>query len=61
MTKTVGYTLLVLLGMVLTSYQKPDEPIELGTVKWNRELEQAKARSAQTGKPLFVQFQEVPG
>ncbi|MEM7782232.1 MAG: hypothetical protein AAF939_08615 [Planctomycetota bacterium] len=34
---------------------------ELGAVKWTRDLDVAAKKSARTGKPLFVQFQEVPG
>ena len=35
--------------------------VEVGQVTWNRDLEAAKALATKTGKPLFVQFQEVPG
>ena len=35
--------------------------VELGQVDWNRDLDAAQKLSAETGKPLFVQFQEVPG
>ena len=35
--------------------------VELGAVEWNRDLEAAKRQSADTGKPIFVLFQEVPG
>ena len=35
--------------------------VELGQVNWNRDLDAAKKLSSETGKPLFVQFQEVPG
>jgi len=38
-----------------------NDRVELGKVTWNRDLDKAKALSAKTGKPLFVQFQEVPG
>ena len=38
-----------------------DQRVELGAITWSRNLEKAKALSAKTGKPLFVQFQEVPG
>ena len=34
---------------------------ELGQVKWNRDLDAAKKTSAQTKRPLFLLFQEVPG
>ncbi|MCH6259071.1 thioredoxin family protein [Puniceicoccaceae bacterium K14] len=35
--------------------------IELGDVEWYRNFDQAKKISSQSGKPLFVLFQEVPG
>jgi len=34
---------------------------ELGQVGWGRNLEAAKAKSAQSGKPILLLFQEVPG
>lgn len=34
---------------------------ELGNVAWGRDLGAAKAKSAQTGKPILLLFQEVPG
>lgn len=34
---------------------------ELGQVNWGRDLDAAKAKSAQSGKPILVLFQEVPG
>ena len=36
-------------------------PVELGQVAWGRDLEQARSRSDQSGKPVLVLFQEVPG
>ncbi|MDB2685703.1 hypothetical protein N9Y42_00645 [Mariniblastus sp.] len=36
-------------------------PVEVGQVAWNRDLAAAETLSSETGKPLFVQFQEVPG
>ncbi len=38
----------------------PDTP-ELGDVTWQRDHQAALAESARTGKPIFAQFQEVPG
>lgn len=38
-----------------------DNPVELGAIDWIRDLDKAKEVSNETGKPLFVQFQEVPG
>ncbi|MDA8563184.1 thioredoxin family protein [Mariniblastus sp.] len=34
---------------------------ELGNVAWGRDLNAAKAKSAETGKPILLLFQEVPG
>ena len=34
---------------------------ELGQVSWGRDLDDAKSKSAETGKPILVLFQEVPG
>lgn len=34
---------------------------ELGQVNWGRNMDDAKAKSAETGKPILVLFQEVPG
>ena len=35
--------------------------VELGAVHWQRDFEKAKAISKQSGRPLFVLFQEIPG
>ena len=34
---------------------------ELGQVHWQRDFEKATQLAKESGKPLFVQFQEVPG
>jgi len=36
-------------------------PLELGRVNWVRDYESAQGMSTQSGKPIFVLFQEVPG
>lgn len=38
-----------------------NQPPELGQVKWNRDLAAAKKASAETKRPVFLLFQEVPG
>lgn len=35
--------------------------VEVGSIQWGRDLEQAKQASASSGKPLMLLFQEVPG
>jgi hypothetical protein len=37
------------------------QPEELGQVHWLRDLDLGKAESQQSGKPLLILFQEVPG
>lgn len=36
-------------------------PVEVGGVRWTRDFDAALEVSAESGKPLFVLFQEVPG
>ena len=38
-----------------------EQPVELGLVKWNFDLDAASQLAKKSNKPLFVQFQEVPG
>jgi len=38
-----------------------ENPIEIGTVTWGRDLDKALKLSGQTGRPVFLLFQEVPG
>ena len=38
-----------------------DPPVEWGHVRWERDFEAAVVNSKKSGKPIFVQFQEVPG
>ena len=68
MNKTIGVvSTIAMLAMTVAFFFLPNRPtvgqstVELGAVRWNRDLEKAKAASTRTGKPLFVQFQEVPG
>ena len=64
MSKTIG--LMVSVVMLSVIFFQSDSlmgqtQVELGQVNWNRDLDAAKKLSSETGKPLFVQFQEVPG
>ncbi|MEO0454392.1 MAG: VPGUxxT family thioredoxin-like (seleno)protein, type 2 [Verrucomicrobiota bacterium] len=49
------------LPFITSAVQSKTQPIEVGTVQWNRDHDAALALSAQTGKPVFALFQEVPG
>ena len=39
----------------------PENPVELGLVRWQRDLEAGLSEAARTGKPALILFQEVPG
>lgn len=70
----IGVVIVIGLGFVLTRQlsatpSTPETPknvienedVETGQVAWLRDLDQAKRRSADTGKPIFLLFQEIPG
>ena len=38
-----------------------DPPVEVGAVTWGRDLDAAKKQSTETGKPILILFQEIPG
>ena len=57
--KLLSCITLPFLALSITS--GAENPIEAGKVKWGRDLDAALAASEETGKPLFVLFQEVPG
>lgn len=55
---------ILLLAVVLMLPQgttAKENPIEIGLVKWGRDLDQALRLSGETGRPVFLLFQEVPG
>lgn len=41
--------------------QKKENPVELGTVNWLRDYNEAINQSILQNKPIFILFQEVPG
>lgn len=55
--------LLATITLILTAQVAiaAGNPIEIGTVHWGRDLDDAQRISAETGQPIFVLFQEVPG
>jgi Thioredoxin-like len=55
-------TILVLVSAATSIFAETlNNPVEVGAVKWGRDLDQALRQSADTGKPVFLLFQEVPG
>jgi len=55
--------LILLLALAFTAcgQAKEKNPSEIGTVKWSRDLDAALKKSKESGKPIFLLFQEVPG
>lgn len=39
----------------------PKQRVEVGLVRWGRDLEAAQKQSKESGKPILLLFQEVPG
>ena len=60
-------TIFVFLGICLLispstcAQNQNSQPVELGKVNWLRDFDEAIAQSKETGKPIFILFQEVPG
>ncbi len=54
---------IIALIFVLTAFsgEAVENPIEVGNVQWGRDLVLALKNSADTGKPVLVLFQEIPG
>lgn len=49
------------IGVTALSGEPIKNPIEVGDVRWGRDLDAALENSANTGKPVLVLFQEIPG
>lgn len=57
-------TLMILFTAILLTtphLRAGENPVEVGTVRWGRDLEEAFNQSSETGRPVLVLFQEVPG
>lgn len=59
----MGRFIIILAVFMLVAYSAAaiENPIEVGSVNWGRDLDGALKRSDETGRPVFVLFQEVPG
>lgn len=53
--------ILMCLPLATHAQSNPNQPVEVGTITWGRDLEAALDQSRETGKPVFLLFQEVPG
>ncbi|MGI9516540.1 MAG: VPGUxxT family thioredoxin-like (seleno)protein, type 2 [Pirellulaceae bacterium] len=63
MTRLPGILTVAIIALFIfpATNHADDPPVELGKVKWHRDLEQAKQLSADSQKPVLILFQEVPG
>ena len=59
--KPALFTFALMLTPLSCTIATTPQPEEAGKVHWGRILETALASSAQTGKPVFALFQEIPG
>ncbi len=59
--KVLNIILTLSVVFTLFSSEAIGNPIEVGDVRWGRDLEAALRNSADSGKPVLVLFQEVPG
>ena len=57
--QTMKHLLLSLI--LLAGCQASDNPVEIGTVKWSRDLDKTLSASKKSEKPVLILFQEVPG
>ncbi len=55
--------LVIIIGFFIIALiaEARENPVEIGSVQWGRNLEKAFEKSAETGRPVLVLFQEVPG
>lgn len=59
--KTISLFLCVLIASCNARLDQKNNPVEVGAVAWLRDHSAALAQSKQSGKPIFLLFQEVPG
>lgn len=52
---------LIVIFSIMSIPLMAQTPIELGEVRWLRDIHQAVSVSKQTGKPILILFQEIPG
>ena len=53
--------LILIIGTTAYGGESLNNPVEVGNVHWQRDFDGALLKSAQSGKPVLVLFQEIPG
>ena len=64
MAKLIALMILMAAPMYAADAETTDpetQPAELGDVHWYRNVDTGAELAAEQGKPIFLQFQEVPG
>ena len=51
----------IFVMMLMAGLRLAAGPVELGTVTWGRDYEAGLKKVKESGKPMFLLFQEVPG
>ena len=63
--KILQYSIFLFVGIAISTAQTrtdpSSQPTELGKVSWYRDYDQALKSSKESGKPVLILFQEVPG
>ena len=57
----IGLMPLVFALEVAQASSSGGNPVEAGDVRWGRDISAALEQSAESGRPVFVLFQEIPG
>ena len=52
---------LLLAFLAVSCQADPEQAVELGTVKWSRDLPATLIQAKESQKPIMLLFQEVPG
>jgi len=59
--RILAIMILLTIGVTAHGSQTAQNPVEVGDVHWGRDFDAALKMSAESGKPVLVLFQEVPG
>ena len=59
--KQLAIMIILVVGVSAHGGDTTKNSIEAGNVRWGRDLDAALNNSAETGKPVLVLFQEIPG
>ena len=51
----------IAVALMACDAEPQGNPVEVGSVRWGRDLDTALTASDRTGRPVFVLFQEIPG